>query len=84
MAQVDMAVIDRIEGDVAVLLVSRDEREVVAPRAALPTSARPGDWLLVEVEGDRIVRAEVDAQETLHRAERLRHMREMLRRRQDA
>ena len=77
-----MAVIDRMEGSMAVLLVGRDEREVAVPRASLPAHARPGDWLRVEVEGDRIVRAEVDAQETMRRAERVRHLREMLRRRQ--
>lgn len=47
--------IDRIEEDVAVLLISDDE-EILLPRRLLPSEASEGDWLAL--------RLTVDADET--------------------
>lgn len=48
--------LDRIEGDVAVLLADdaadNDAAEVHVPRSALPPNAREGDWLLATTEPD--------------------------------
>ncbi len=59
---VQKAVIDRFEGKQAVLLV--DERPLVVLRSAIPEEAKEGDWLEVEIEGETLVRAKVDANET--------------------
>lgn len=45
------AVIDRFEGDVAVLLFG-DEVKVDFPRSLLPPGAKEGSWLTVSMELD--------------------------------
>ena len=56
------AVVDRFEGKMAVLLVDDKPRNVL--RSALPVGVKEGDWLEVELEGERLVSAKVDAGET--------------------
>jgi len=46
------AVIDRFEGDKAVLLVGDDEVQVVWPRHILPTTAQEGDILSMALQVD--------------------------------
>lgn len=46
------AVIDRVEGDHAVVLFGDDEVKVDIPRALLPTDAKEGSWLKVTFETD--------------------------------
>jgi len=58
------AVIDRFEGNTAVLNVGEDERRIEAPRSSLPKGSKEGDWLQVELEGKRPVKAESDPEET--------------------
>ncbi len=41
------AVIDRFEGDYAVLLVGKDETMVNLPKNLLPEGAREGSWLSI-------------------------------------
>ena len=60
----EKAVIDRFEGDVAVLLVGDHERRVNVPRRDLPRGAKEGTWLQVELDGDRVVSATIDQEET--------------------
>ena len=55
------AVIDRFEGNLAVLLVEEKPRNVL--RTLLPKGVKEGDWLEVEFEGERLVSAKVDAEE---------------------
>ena len=58
------AVIDRIvDGKHAVLLVEDQEQKVI-PREHLPEDAQAGDWLEVTFDGDRLLSARVDEQET--------------------
>lgn len=46
------AVVDRIEGDLAVLLVGDREEEHHVPAARLPDGAGEGTWLLVSTAGE--------------------------------
>lgn len=77
----EKAVIDRIEnGNLAVLLVGEEEKRLVVPRASLPQGAKEGDWLKAEIEGGKLLRVEVDPEETRKRRERLARKLEQLRR----
>jgi hypothetical protein len=73
------AVIDRFEGGWAVLLVGESGRVVNAPRASLPRRAREGQWLLVELDGDEVVSAVVDWEETERARKRIEEKLERLR-----
>ena len=46
------AVIDRFEGDYAVVLFGDDEMKVDIPRALLPADVKEGNWLKVTFETD--------------------------------
>jgi hypothetical protein len=61
------AVIDRFEGDKAVLLVGEEEDRLVVPRASLPTGVKEGTWLQVDVADDRVLSATIDQAETAKR-----------------
>jgi len=69
----EAAVLDRVEGGIAVLLVGPDEVEVELPAALLPADARDGDWfrlLVPDAELTAVRRADVEA-----RMERIRRTR---------
>jgi hypothetical protein len=61
------AVIDRFEGDKAVLLVGEEEDRLVVPRASLPQGVKEGTWLQVDVADDRVLSATIDKAETAKR-----------------
>ncbi|MCS7207229.1 MAG: DUF3006 domain-containing protein [Dehalococcoidia bacterium] len=67
----EKAAVDRIEGNLAVLLVGEEEREMVVPLAHLPQALEAGDWLVVEIENGRLVSAQRDPQETQARRQRI-------------
>lgn len=46
------AVIDRFEGDVAVLLFGDEEIKVDFPRSLLPPGTKGGSWLTISMELD--------------------------------
>ena len=46
------AVIDRFEGDFAVVLVGEEEIKMDIPRQLLPPGAREGSWLKIGLELD--------------------------------
>lgn len=46
------AVIDRLEGDYAVVLFGEEEIKVDIPRGLLPEGAKEGSWLTVNFELD--------------------------------
>lgn len=57
----ERAVIDRVEdGELAVLLVGQEQRELVVPVSQLPDGARAGVWLVIETQDDRLVSAALD------------------------
>jgi len=74
------AVIDRFEGNNAVLSVGEENRQIVVPRKSLPKGIREGVWLQVEVEGDQLISAEIDEEETARMRERIAEKLERLRR----
>jgi hypothetical protein len=47
------AVIDRFEGNVAVLLVGDNEVKVDLPKALLPKGSKEGSWLKLTIELDQ-------------------------------
>ncbi len=57
------AVIDRFEGDQAVLLLGEREQQLVVSRSALPEGATEGSWMRVSFE--------LDPEETETRRERV-------------
>ena len=65
------AVIDRFEGDEAVLLVGEEEDKLVVPQASLPSRAKEGQWLQVDVEDDRVLTATINETETAKAKERI-------------
>lgn len=65
------AVIDRFEGDKAVLLVGEEEDKLIVPRAFLPPGVKEGYWLQVDVEDDRVLSATLDENETKKAKERI-------------
>ena len=46
------AVIDRFEGDTAVVLFGEDEIRVDIPKIILPEASKEGSWLIVNMELD--------------------------------
>ncbi|MFO7918425.1 MAG: DUF3006 family protein [Anaerolineae bacterium] len=67
----EKAVIDRFEEGWAVLLIGEEERRVDVPREELPSGAREGHWLRVELDGEQIVGVEIDEEETAQARERI-------------
>ena len=67
----ETAVIDRFEGDVAVLLIGAAQRVLDVPRSRLPAQAQAGDWLQVEVVDGEMVRAEQDEEATRSAQQRI-------------
>lgn len=64
------AVIDRFEGDYAVVLFGDEEIKVDIPRALLPERATEGSWLRVSFE--------LDEEETMRRREKISSLLEKL------
>lgn len=76
------AVIDRVEETRwAVLLVGEGAREVVVPVTSLPSKAKPGMWLNVELEGDQLISVEIDEAYTQEVRERVEKKRVLLQKR---
>jgi len=76
------AVVDRIvDKRHAVLLVGESEVEKIVSVDKLPPGAGEGTWLRVEFEGDELVVAEVDAEETARVKARITAKMERLRQR---
>ena len=78
----EKAVVDRIvDKRHAVLLVGENEVEKIVSADKLPPGAGEGTWLRVEFEGDELVAAEVDAEETARVKARITAKMERLRQR---
>jgi len=74
------AVIDRFEGQYAVLLLEEGERQLNVSRGSLPKPAKEGSWLQVEVDGDTLSSAVLDEKETTNAKRRISEKLERLRR----
>lgn len=77
---IEKAVIDRFEEDQAVLLIGDQERKLVVPRKSLPRGVKEGHWLRVEMDGERLVSAAIDEEETAKVKQRIAEKLERLRR----
>ena len=62
------AYIDRMEGDLAVLLVGEEERKVNFPKVFLPEDSGEGEYLKIEISRDEeaTARAEQEALDLLN------------------
>lgn len=79
----ERAVIDRFEEEWAVLLVGdvgQESRMVNVTRSTLPRRAREGQWLLVELEEEKVVSAVIDQDKTRKMRRRIATKLERLRR----
>jgi hypothetical protein len=72
------AVIDRFEGDLAVLIL--DQERVNVPRESLPEGCKEGSWLDVEFEDGEVRKAVIEDEETARVRERIGKKLERLRR----
>lgn len=77
----EKAVIDRIEGRIAVLLLEREEKHLNVSVDKLPKGVKEGDWLKIELVNNQLTWAEIDAEETARRKERIAELMDRLRRR---
>lgn len=74
------AVIDRFEGKTAVLLVGQEEQRMDVPRARLPRGSKEGAWLQVKIQGNEVIEAKLDEEETNRAKQRIAEKLEALRR----
>jgi hypothetical protein len=72
------AVVDRFEGEWAVLIVEGQPLNVL--RDALPENLREGDCLVMEIEDGQVVNAVIDEAETEAARQRIEEKMERLRR----
>jgi hypothetical protein len=58
------AVIDRFEGDYAILIVGEDEQRINVTRKSLPLKAKEGSWLQLDIVGGQPQNIRLDNKET--------------------
>ena len=64
-------VVDRFEGEFAVLVVGEDEQRLNVPRKLLPEQSKEGSWLQVEIQNGEVVSAVMDEEETANAQQRI-------------
>ena len=77
----EKAVIDRLEGSKAVILVGTGQDRYVIEKSGLPAGAQPGDWLKVDIRDDHIFTVELDKAETASAEKRITGKLDQLRKR---
>lgn len=65
------AVIDRFEGELAVLLIGPERRVLDLPRAMLPIGAREGSYVTLQMAGDLVQAIVLDEQATAAARQRI-------------
>ncbi|MDN5271834.1 DUF3006 domain-containing protein [Chloroflexus sp. MS-CIW-1] len=76
----EQGVIDRFEGEYAVILVGEAQRPLDVARAALPPTAREGDWLRIQFVDHQVTAIELDPESTAAARRRVQAKLERLRR----
>lgn len=76
----ESAVIDRFEGDYAVLTMAGQQGNLDIPRQQLPPGVREGHWLLVEIVDGQLISAQIDEVTTQAARQRIQAKIERLRR----
>jgi len=74
------AVIDRFEGDLAVLILEGSQERLNVARELLPKKSREGSWLQVEMEDGEGRKAVIDEEQTARAKKRIEEKLERLRR----
>lgn len=78
----EKGVIDRIvDGKHAVLLVGDTEKEFVIPVQKLPSKAKEGTWLRLELDGEIIHSVDLDEETTVEQKNRIQNKMALLRER---
>ncbi len=57
-------VIDRFEGEHAILLLGENSERLIVPITSLPAETKEGDWLLLVIEAGVVKNAIIDEEET--------------------
>lgn len=65
------AVVDRFEGDIAVLLTGDNEERKDVPRKILPKKVKEGHWLQVEIQSGEVIKAIIDENDTTKAKQRI-------------
>jgi hypothetical protein len=65
------AVIDRFEGEYAILIVGDDEQRLNIPRNQLPQNAKEGSWLQLDIVGGQPSNIILDEKETERARQRI-------------
>ena len=65
------AVIDRFEGEFAVLIVGDDEQHLNVLKKLLPKPSKEGSWLQVEIQNSEVISAVIDEEETANAKQRI-------------
>jgi hypothetical protein len=60
----EKAVIDRFEGEYAILLVGQEQRKMDVLRSKLPKGAKEGSWVLIQIVDDDVANMVLDKEET--------------------
>jgi hypothetical protein len=58
----EKAVIERFEGNLAVIALEKNEKQMNYPKNNLPKGAKEGDWLLIDIQGGKIAKIDIDFQ----------------------
>jgi hypothetical protein len=58
------AVIDRFEGDLAVIILGDEDQRLNVPRNLLPPKAKEGSWLQLDIVGGQPRNIKLDEKET--------------------
>jgi hypothetical protein len=65
------AVVERFEGSTAILSLGEDGKKMEVPRTDLPEGCKEGDWLKVELNGEKLVKTNPDRAETARARKRI-------------
>lgn len=76
------AVLDRIEGSVAVLLAGEKQTPLHLPASSLPVGAKEGDWLKLMLVNGQVAAIRPDPEETARRRQRIQAKLDLLTKRQ--
>jgi len=73
------AVLDRIEGSMAVLLLGEKQTPLSLPVSRLPAGPKEGDWLKLTMSNGEVVTVQPDPEETARRRQRVQARLDLLR-----
>jgi bifunctional DNA-binding transcriptional regulator/antitoxin component of YhaV-PrlF toxin-antitoxin module len=78
--EVVKASLDRVEGNYAVVYSDSDRRKFDIPREILPKGIKPGNRVILTLDGDKVAKVIVDKKATEEARDRIKEKYEKLRR----